>query len=156
MILGVVGSFLPVLPGPLTSWIGLLVVYFMPKIDVSFTTLIVTLIIAAFSCAPKVLLLGAPIINLGIGSPDLAPPKSVISAITNSLKDASAHKYQSYQGLPELRSAMADFYQTNYNVSLNPENEVLPLIGSKEGIMHISLAFLNPLISTNSFGSNRC
>ena len=86
---------------------------------------------------------GAPIINLGIGNPDLAPPKSVISAITNSLMDASAHKYQSYQGLLELRSAMADFYQTHYNVSLNPENEVLPLIGSKEGIMHISMAYLN-------------
>jgi len=86
---------------------------------------------------------GAPIINLGIGSPDLAPPKAVISAITASLTDASAHKYQSYQGLLELRSAMADFYQTNYNVSLNPENEVLPLIGSKEGIMHISMAYLN-------------
>ena len=86
---------------------------------------------------------GAPIINLGIGSPDLAPPKAVISAITDSLTDASAHKYQSYQGLPELRSAMADFYQTHYNVSLNPENEVLPLIGSKEGIMHISMAYLN-------------
>jgi len=86
---------------------------------------------------------GAPIINLGIGSPDLAPPKAVISAITGSLQDASAHKYQSYQGLPELRSAMADFYQTHYNVSLNPENEVLPLIGSKEGIMHISMAYLN-------------
>ena len=86
---------------------------------------------------------GAPIINLGIGSPDLAPPQTVISAITDSLKDASAHKYQSYQGLPELRSAMAAFYQTHYNVSLNPENEVLPLIGSKEGIMHISMAYLN-------------
>ena len=86
---------------------------------------------------------GASIINLGIGSPDLAPPKSVISAITNSLMDASAHKYQSYQELPELRSAMADFYKAHYNVSLNPENEVLPLIGSKEGIMHISMAYLN-------------
>ena len=86
---------------------------------------------------------GAPIINLGIGSPDLAPPKAVISAINDSLADASAHKYQSYQGLPELRSAMADFYQTHYNVSQNPENEVLPLIGSKEGIMHISMAYLN-------------
>ena len=86
---------------------------------------------------------GAPIINLGIGSPDLAPPKAVISAITDSLTDASAHKYQSYQGLPELRSAMADFYQTHYNVSLNSENEILPLIGSKEGIMHISMAYLN-------------
>ena len=86
---------------------------------------------------------GAPIINLGIGSPDLAPPKAVISAITDSLMDASAHKYQGYQGLPELRSAMADFYQTHYKVSLNPENEILPLIGSKEGIMHISMAYLN-------------
>jgi LL-diaminopimelate aminotransferase len=86
---------------------------------------------------------GAPIINLGIGSPDLAPPKTVISAITDCLMDASAHKYQSYQGLPELRSAMADFYHTHYNVSLNSENEVLPLIGSKEGIMHISMAYLN-------------
>ena len=86
---------------------------------------------------------GAPIINLGIGSPDLAPPKAVISAITASLTDATAHKYQGYQGLPELRSAMADFYQTHYNVSLNPENEILPLIGSKEGIMHISMAYLN-------------
>lgn len=86
---------------------------------------------------------GAPIINLGIGSPDLAPPKTVISAITNSLMDASAHKYQSYQGLPELRIAMADFYKTHYKVSLNPANEVLPLIGSKEGIMHISMAYLN-------------
>ena len=86
---------------------------------------------------------GAPIINLGIGSPDLAPPKAVISAITASLTDATAHKYQGYQGLPELRSAMADFYQTHYKVNLNPENEILPLIGSKEGIMHISMAYLN-------------
>ncbi len=86
---------------------------------------------------------GAPIINLGIGSPDLAPPKTVISAITDSLKDTSAHKYQSYQGLPELRKAMANFYQTHYSVNLNPQNEVLPLIGSKEGIMHISMAYLN-------------
>ena len=86
---------------------------------------------------------GVPIINLGIGSPDLAPPKAVISAITASLTDATAHKYQGYQGLPELRSAMADFYQTHYKVSLNPENEILPLIGSKEGIMHISMAYLN-------------
>ena len=86
---------------------------------------------------------GAPIINLGIGSPDVAPPKAVISAITESLTDPTAHKYQSYQGLPALREAMAKFYQTHYKVALNPENEVLPLIGSKEGIMHISMAYLN-------------
>ena len=86
---------------------------------------------------------GAPIINLGIGSPDLAPPKAVITAITDSLSDASAHKYQSYQGLPALRLAMANFYKAHYNIVLNPQNQVLPLIGSKEGIMHISMAYLN-------------
>ena len=86
---------------------------------------------------------GAPIINLGIGSPDLAPPKAVITAITDSLSDISAHKYQSYQGLPALRLAMANFYKAHYNIVLNPENQVLPLIGSKEGIMHISMAYLN-------------
>jgi len=86
---------------------------------------------------------GAPIINLGIGSPDLAPPKAVITAITDSLSDISAHKYQSYQGLPALRLAMANFYKAHYNIVLNPQNQVLPLIGSKEGIMHISMAYLN-------------
>ena len=86
---------------------------------------------------------GAPIINLGIGSPDLAPPKAVITAITDSLSDVSAHKYQSYQGLPALRLAMANFYKAHYNIVLNPQNQVLPLIGSKEGIMHISMAYLN-------------
>ena len=86
---------------------------------------------------------GAPIINLGIGSPDLAPPKGVITAITKSMSDASAHKYQSYQGLPELRSAISGFYKAHYDIMLNPETQVLPLIGSKEGIMHISMAYLN-------------
>ena len=86
---------------------------------------------------------GAPIINLGIGSPDLAPPQAVITAITDSLSDVSAHRYQSYQGLPALRLAMANFYKAHYNIVLNPQNQVLPLIGSKEGIMHISMAYLN-------------
>tara|TARA_R110001592_G_scaffold18575_4_gene76930 strand:- start:1810 stop:2982 length:1173 start_codon:yes stop_codon:yes gene_type:complete len=86
---------------------------------------------------------GKPIINMGIGSPDLQPPAKVIEAIQSSLTDANAHKYQSYQGLPELRTAIADFYKNKYNVVANPENEILPLMGSKEGIMHISLAFLN-------------
>ena len=86
---------------------------------------------------------GAPIINLGIGSPDLAPPKGVITAITKSMSDASAHKYQSYQGLPELRSAISGFYKAHYDIMLNSETQVLPLIGSKEGIMHISMAYLN-------------
>ncbi len=87
---------------------------------------------------------GKPILNLGIGNPDLSPPQRVVNALTESLKDTSVHKYQSYQGLPELRSAMAAFYREHYQVHLSPNTEVLPLIGSKEGIMHISMAFLNP------------
>lgn len=86
---------------------------------------------------------GKPIINMGIGSPDLQPPVQVLEAIQGSLGDASAHKYQSYQGLPELRNAIATFYKNKFSVETNPENEVLPLMGSKEGIMHISMAFLN-------------
>jgi len=86
---------------------------------------------------------GKPVINMGIGSPDLAPSTKVIVAIQTSLSDEKAHQYQSYQGLPELRKSMADFYQRNFLVSLNPDSEILPLMGSKEGIMHISLAFLN-------------
>lgn len=86
---------------------------------------------------------GKPIINLGIGSPDMKPPQKVVDAIANSLFDTNAHKYQSYQGLPELRKAIADFYQAQFDVSLSPQAEILPLIGSKEGIMHISMAYLN-------------
>ncbi|TDQ30286.1 pyridoxal phosphate-dependent aminotransferase [Tenacibaculum caenipelagi] len=86
---------------------------------------------------------GKPIINIGIGSPDLLPPTSVLKAIQDSLQDNGAHSYQSYQGLPEFRQAVSNFYQNNYKVTINPANEVLPLMGSKEGIMHISLAFLN-------------
>lgn len=82
---------------------------------------------------------GKPIINLGIGSPDLAPPASV----TDALKNADIHGYQSYQGLPELRQAMALFYKKYYGIELSFKNEVLPLMGSKEGILHISMAFLN-------------
>lgn len=88
-------------------------------------------------------LAGKPIINMGIGSPDLDPPKAVLEAMQQSLFDVGAHKYQSYQGLPELRKAMSNFYKNYYQVDSNPENEILPLMGSKEGIMHISMAFLN-------------
>lgn len=86
---------------------------------------------------------GKPIINLGVGSPDLAPPESVIAALQNSLQDIGAHKYQSYQGIPEFRSAIADFYESKYGVDIDSEGEILPLMGSKEGILHISMAFLN-------------
>ena len=86
---------------------------------------------------------GKPIINMGIGSPDLLPSQAVIDAIVDAMQDENTHQYQSYQGLPELREGMADFYAKNYGVALNPVTEILPLMGSKEGIMHISLAFLN-------------
>ncbi|WP_044402815.1 pyridoxal phosphate-dependent aminotransferase [Lacinutrix sp. Hel_I_90] len=86
---------------------------------------------------------GKPIINLGIGSPDLQPPDKVVKAITDSFKDENAHKYQSYQGLPELREAISGFYRTHFNVFVNKDTEVLPLMGSKEGIMHIAMAFLD-------------
>lgn len=87
---------------------------------------------------------GVSIINMGIGSPDLQPPSQVVEVLKNSLKDEKAHQYQSYRGLPELRKAMTNFYKEQYYVRLNSETDVLPLMGSKEGIMHISMAFLNP------------
>ena len=87
---------------------------------------------------------GHPILNMGIGSPDLPPSPEVLQTLTDSLKDAGAHQYQSYQGLPELRQTIADFYQKKFGVGLDAQTEVLPLMGSKEGIMHISMAFLNP------------
>ena len=86
---------------------------------------------------------GRPIINLGIGSPDLQPPSRVLSALKESIEFDKAHKYQSYIGLPELREAMANFYREQYEVYISPVTEILPLIGSKEGIMHISMAYLN-------------
>ena len=86
---------------------------------------------------------GKPIINMGIGSPDLTPHPSVIQAIKNAMTDLKAHEYQSYQGLPELRKEMASFYKNQFNVSMDFASEILPLMGSKEGIMHVSMAFLN-------------
>lgn len=86
---------------------------------------------------------GKPVINMGIGSPDLLPDKSVIEAIQKAMFDDKAHEYQSYQGLPELRKGFADFYSNKFGVNIDYNLEILPLMGSKEGIMHISLAFLN-------------
>lgn len=87
---------------------------------------------------------GKDIINLGIGSPDLLPPIAVIDALRESATLADANRYQSYSGLPELRKAFGTFYAQHFGVKLNPDSEILPLIGSKEGIMHISMAFLEP------------
>ena len=86
---------------------------------------------------------GNPVINIGIGSPDLPPHPKVVAALKESLDHPKVHQYQSYQGVPELRQAIADFYQKHYQYNANPISEILPLMGSKEGIMHISMAFLN-------------
>lgn len=86
---------------------------------------------------------GKSIINMAIGNPDLPPPSEVLKALDTALNHDGVHQYQSYQGIPELRSAIAEFYSKHYNVNLNPDGEILPLMGSKEGIMHISMAYLN-------------
>jgi LL-diaminopimelate aminotransferase len=86
---------------------------------------------------------GKPVLNMGIGSPDLPPHPTVIEALQGAMKHPRANMYQSYQGIPELREAIALFYNRHYSVSLDPSSEILPLMGSKEGIMHISMAFLN-------------
>ncbi|WKX77274.1 pyridoxal phosphate-dependent aminotransferase [Zobellia laminariae] len=86
---------------------------------------------------------GRPVINMGIGSPDLAPSEAIIKSIQDAVLESGAHQYQSYQGLPELREAVADFYSLKFGVTLDASTEILPLMGSKEGIMHISMAFLN-------------
>jgi LL-diaminopimelate aminotransferase len=84
-----------------------------------------------------------PVINLGIGSPDLAPSVPTVEALIRSAEGPGNHGYQNYKGIPAFRKAIADFYKSTYGVSLNPETMILPLIGSKEGIMLISMAFVN-------------
>ena len=86
---------------------------------------------------------GKPIINIAIGSPDLPAPDAVISALQQALTLDNVNQYQSYQGIPQLREAISNFYFNHYGVSVQPADEILPLMGSKEGIMHISMAFLN-------------
>ena len=87
---------------------------------------------------------GEDIINIGIGSPDLPPPAAASEALLRALQKQNVHQYQAYKGIPQLRQGIADFYQRHYNVNVDPDTQVLPLMGSKEGIMHISMAFLNP------------
>jgi aspartate/methionine/tyrosine aminotransferase len=83
------------------------------------------------------------VINLGIGSPDQAPAPETIDALTESARNPANHGYQSYKGIPQLRKAIAEFYQRTYHVNLDPEQMILPLMGSKEGIMHITMAYVN-------------
>ncbi len=87
---------------------------------------------------------GKNIINLGIGSPDLAPSEATVNALVETAKKDNTHGYQSYTGTPELRAAISKWKEKTFNVSFNPNGEIMPLMGSKEGIMHISMAFLNP------------
>ena len=87
---------------------------------------------------------GKNVINLGIGSPDLPPSDETINTLCEHARQANEHGYQPYVGIPELRQAFANWYKTWYQVELDPKSEIQPLIGSKEGILHISLAFLNP------------
>ena len=84
------------------------------------------------------------IINLGIGNPDLPPSETTINKLIESSGERKSHGYQLYKGIPELRFAFSEWYKNSYDVNLNPEKEILPLLGSKEGIVHTSLAFLNP------------
>jgi len=86
---------------------------------------------------------GKNIINLGIGSPDLPPHPDVIRVLSEEAKKTQVHGYQNYKGSPVLRSAFSDWYRKWYGVTLDPNTEVLPLIGSKEGIMHICMTYLN-------------
>ncbi len=85
---------------------------------------------------------GLPVLNLGIGSPDLPPPSEAIDILYREARLDNTHGYQSYTGIPELRRAVADWYKRFFDTTIDPEEEVLPLMGSKEGIMHISMTYL--------------
>ena len=87
---------------------------------------------------------GKQVINLGIGNPDLPPSEATIEALCSEAQKPNVHGYQSYVGIPELRNGFADWYKKWYKVDLNPSTEIQPLIGSKEGILHVTLAFVNP------------
>src|SRR5665647_2467405 len=87
---------------------------------------------------------GADIINLGIGSPDMAPSENTVNRLIEEVRKPNVHGYQSYTGVLALRKAFSEWYLKYFNIKLDPDNEILPLIGSKEGIMHISMAFVNP------------
>ncbi len=87
---------------------------------------------------------GADVISLGVGDPDLPTPPHVVEAAQRAAADASTHRYPSYYGMPELRRAIAGWYRTRFDVELDADTEVLPLIGSKEGIAHLAVAFVDP------------
>jgi len=86
---------------------------------------------------------GRDIIDLGIGDPDQPTPKYIIEALYQAAQDPATHKYALDQGMPALRRAIEGWYKRRFSVSLSPDSEILPLIGSKEGIAHFPLAFIN-------------
>jgi LL-diaminopimelate aminotransferase len=92
----------------------------------------------------KALAKGADLINLGIGDPDLPTPDAIVRRLQRAAENPKNHQYPSYEGMPVFREAAADWYRRRFGVRLDPKNEVLTLIGSKEGIGHAPLAFLNP------------
>ncbi|MFW5761431.1 MAG: pyridoxal phosphate-dependent aminotransferase [Cyclobacteriaceae bacterium] len=87
---------------------------------------------------------GHPVINMGIGSPDLPPSPNTIAKMVETVQQPDIHGYQPYKGIAALRKAIASWYHQTYQVNLDPEHEILPLMGSKEGITHLSLTYLNP------------
>ena len=87
---------------------------------------------------------GKDIISLAIGSPDMPPSQQTIDTLCREAQNPNAHGYQPTVGIPQLREAMADFYKRWYEIDLDPQSEIQPLIGSKEGILHVTLAFVNP------------
>jgi LL-diaminopimelate aminotransferase len=87
---------------------------------------------------------GADVISLGIGDPDLPTPRHIVEALQEAAEDPTTHQYPSYYGLPAFRLAIADWYRTRFGVELDPETEVLPLIGLKEGLAHMAWAFVDP------------
>jgi LL-diaminopimelate aminotransferase len=87
---------------------------------------------------------GADIISFGVGDPDLPTPKHVVEALAEAGKDSATHRYPSYTGMPEFRESIANWYGRRFGVTLDPDTQVLPLVGSKEGIFHLPVAFVDP------------
>jgi len=87
---------------------------------------------------------GADIISFGVGDPDLPTPAHVVEALAEAARDVSTHRYPSYTGMPEFRRAIADWYARRFDVAVDPDTQVQPLVGSKEGIFHLPIAFIDP------------
>ncbi|MBA2484526.1 MAG: LL-diaminopimelate aminotransferase [Nitrospira sp.] len=120
----------------------------MPDFPIEYATRIKTLppyLFAAIDTMKhEALARGVDIINLGIGDPDLPTPAPIIDSLAQAARNPKHHQYPSYEGMPAFRKSVADWYKRRFNVTLDPANEVLTLIGSKEGIGHVHLAFVDP------------